>query len=336
MYDKPLHDFDTMMDQGILPAQMLVQMSAWSREKGQLARWLSDRRSAHRTRLNLVIWDNTGFRIPWEMFWVPRNLASTHDGGFLGVVMTVTRWHDQGLPFPESFRLFAPRSGQATGGVAAYIDRSMSRDRSLLSDFDVKDVATMESLLAYLMDETAEPLALVYVACHGQFGSSLVDWRLGGLSYTRASYLADCFHRLYRNPALVFLNACNSGSADWEGESYYDRALHGFAEVFLRGGAGGVLATTARIGDHAAYEAARDLLEYLRQNPATPVAEALRELRARAVDRVPRDLLETYLSEGDQKWEMLPTLSWFMYVYYGSPFMTISISADRGSRAARP
>ena len=54
--------------------------------------------------LDLVIWDNTGYRIPWELLWLEHPPGETQlpgcklqhpaggKGDWLGGVVTVTRW----------------------------------------------------------------------------------------------------------------------------------------------------------------------------------------------------------------------------------------------------
>jgi CHAT domain len=321
---------------------ILADLASWSREKTELADWLNRSRSdAEReaSELELVIWDDTGFRIPWELFWLV-DAETFRRPNFLGVLMTVTRW----LTTKRSniVQDFTMMPGPASGPVVAFVhenpepdQESMAFDKELLRTFEVDYAHDMPDVLAKLR-ERSDALGLVYVACHGEFGDGPEQCKLGGLSLERAGVLADYgLFRLHNRQTLVFLNACASGPVGEDRRRYNDGALRGFPKLFLQAGAAGVLATAAPIKNNFAHQAAGDLLERLRHAPDLPVATALRDLRRNAAKGLPDDIW-TYATARQQQAanEMLsPVLYWCLYLYYGSPRMALSIASANASPA---
>lgn len=331
VYGRPDLDFNRQVGPlGRLPADFLRAMHTWSDNKGKLNTWLYDHYHPEQARHELVIWDDTGFRIPWELFWLEADPDSGQVSGWLGAIETVTRWLTIDMSWPKRLKPFQDPY-QSNGAVAAFIDTPMARDASLLVGFRVEPAADMEILFKKLTTGTGE-LAVVYVACHGTFSDRPRDCKLGDFTLERAIeliHLGSDLARLRDQPTLVFLNACNSGSLGIDEGTYNDEALRGFAEVFLRAGAAGVLATTGAVGMDAAHEVARDLLNHLRTFPDVPVAEALRRLRVRAWRGTDLALLKTKPTQANRAAAdavLLPLIDHFMYVYYGSPRMVISLA----------
>ena len=83
----------------------------------------------------------------------------------------------------------------------------------------------------------------------------------------RATQFNDDLIQLREQATLVFLNGCHTGSVGIDLGTYNDGALRGFAKVFLRSGAAGVLATTGAVGRDEARVLADDLLKHLRVAP---------------------------------------------------------------------
>jgi len=334
---------------GPLPVEIFNQMLNWSKQQGLLIRWLHFRRSRH-PDLKLVIWDSTPYRIPWEMLWLSPPEGNTGpERGFLGAVVEVTRQFKLNGPFPELMRTSEiPAPYQSSGPVAAYIDPRMSLDRTLFTDLTLDDeIESMEDLFASLAGKPGAsgepresgPVALVYVACHGTFGDRPEECVLDDFPYTStADYDDDELFRLRVEPTLVFLNGCETGLVGVDVRKYNDGALRGFAEVFLRAGAAGVLATTGAVGTSDARVLAGKLLSWLKANPGLPVAEGVRQLRAEALAEYKRNRwwLRSKLSPS-QRYEanvrLLPLLYPFMYVYFGGPWM---VANDQLSDAGEP
>jgi hypothetical protein len=324
IYGRPDLELGSLVStKGELPADVLSTMQTWSRPKAQLIRWLDRRRAAHGDEFQLVIWDDTGYRIPWELFWLDSGPASGRPDGWLGGLLTVTRWLSIRAAWQDVVRDYRSLY-TCTGSVAAYVDAQMEHDQSLLASYQVEHSGSMYELTKALTAGTGA-LALVYVACHAEFGDQVTECALGQLPLVHVDPMR--FARLMPSAAVVFLNACHSGSLGYDTKRFNDRVLRGFSEVFLRSGAAGVLATNGSVGDSLAFEMARDLLQHLRDNPGQPVAEAVRELRAQAARLTPADLAAVSGAEANK--ELLPLLYRFMYVYYGSPRTVITLETGR-------
>jgi hypothetical protein len=272
-----------------------------------------------------VIWDDTGYRSPWELLWLYTGPMSVQDEGWLGGLLTVTRWLSIRTPWQEVVRDYRS-SYDCTGPVAAYIDEQMAQDRALFAGYQVEPSGTMYDLTQAL-NSAAGMLALVYVACHAEFGDQVSECTLGHLRLVHADPMK--FRRLTSASTLVFLNACLSGSLGYDTKKFNDGVLRGFPEVFLRSGAAGVLATNGRVGDQLAFEMARELFQHLRDHPGTSVAEAVRELRASAARLTPAELAAVKDTKANK--QLLPLLYRFMYLYYGSPRTVVSPHADGGA-----
>ena len=334
---KPGFDLNSLAVRLEQTISIVAQMASWSREERQLTRWLNQvTLDAERdsTEFALVVWDDTGFRIPWELFWLT-DPEKRRRPNFIGALMTVTRWLDM---TPSTIvQDFTADPGQANGPVAAHVydnpkdpDKSMARDKELLQDFQVEYEDRMSDLLTSLQDPDHPALAMVYAACHGEFGEEPGGCRVGELTLESAYMQADYgFHRLRNRQTLVFLNACATGPVGEDSGRYNDGALRGFPKMFLETGAAGVLATAAPIESDFAHRAARGLFERLRPDPNLPVARAVRDLRREAADSLPPHIWQTDVPASQRKAAnatLLPVLYWFMYLYYGSPRMAISFA----------
>jgi hypothetical protein len=333
---------------GLAPRRILNRMRSWSQGYDRLAEWLDDRRTYHnQAPLQLVIWDDLPYPLPWEVFWLEGESDATEPASWLGAVATVSRWGTlrvQQRRYVKDFR----KDYRCRGTAAAYVHDGMPDEGILRSVFPRLMTTASMRLLAELLrsavSATTEALAMVYVACHGHP-------RTGGLE---PAALADLdldeavgymFERL-RDPAetLVFLNACYSGDIG-QGVSgqavvdFNDRVHRSFAREFLRRGAVGVLATSGRIGETVASQTAEDLLNFIRQHPETPVAEVLRQLRKKAWEPLREQLSRAAEStvpavgtpaEPDVTREQFSLLFRFMYVYYGSPRTVLALPDGNG------
>lgn len=321
---------DNIEKKGPPPGEFLTQLRIWSSQKGELTRWLYNHRSEH-GELKLVVWDDTGYRIPWELLWLPPKPGKPGpEPGFLGALLTVTRRVTTHVAFPEIMRSPTdPAPCRACGPVTAYFADDMASDKALFTDYVVDSVASMEALFANLATQP-EALSMVYVACHGTFSNRPDEFVLGGMPYGRAVEFDYNLPRL-RTDALVFLNSCVSGLESVDTGKYNDRAQRGFAEVFLCSGAAGVLATTGAVGKDEARMLADRLFKHLKTDPELSVAEAVRRLRAQALDEMNKNP-QWFLSDlsGDERnaadKALLPLLYPFMYVYFGSPWLLVSPS----------
>lgn len=342
-YGRPDLDLGTNLAKGgPSPAKFVNDMGTWSYEKSELTRWLDHRRDAHPDNLELVVWDNTGYRIPWELLWLPALQETGRLAGYLGALLPVTRWLPMRPWWPELVRPYTNSAPyQASGPVLAYIASDMERDKELLRPFltDADDATSMDDLFQILAGEPTA-LALVYVACHGEFGDDPGDCVLGGFPLGGVTHYNDDLPRLRSQPVLVFLNGCRTGSIGVDKDKYNDGALRGFAEVFLRCGAAGVLATTGAVGKEEAGTLAMTLIGRLDENPDLTVADAVRQLRDGVAEPVLMlvNLLRsrgTDMSEDERdekERELLKHLYPFMYIHFGSPRLVMSLTRTGGQR----
>ncbi|MBB5083068.1 CHAT domain-containing protein [Nonomuraea endophytica] len=317
VYGKPALSLAALVAPGgVLPVNVLEFMQTWSRPMTELTLWLNERLHRHGGDLKLVIWDDSGYQIPWELFW----LSNRHGEGegWLGGLVTVTRWLSIKTAWPEKIRAYSD-AHVCTGPVATFIDEAMDVDHGLFEPYRVEPSASMRDLARALRSGEAG-LSLVYVACHGEYGASPRECTLGTMPLVHIDNVN--LARLSGSATFVFLNACHSGALGYDTDMFNDRVLRGFSEVFLRSGAAGVLATQGAVGDKLAHQLAGELLRHLGEHPGLSVAEALRAMRAKAAGLAPIDLPDAAGAAVNR--EILPLLYRFMYVYYGSPATLIS------------
>ena len=286
------------------PRDIFDLMPEWSRTHDEITDWINDLRTRFGDEdLCLVVWDDTGFEIPWELLWLDSRPAVGLPSGWLGALVSVTRWttiHRDGRnPYTDE-------PEDCAGHVVAYLDEAMRGDFQALRPFCGEAFSDVFQFITRLQDGRG-PLSLVYMACHGQHGAKATRLQLGGL------HLRDLHVPLTlisQSHSLVFLNACHSARLIID-PHMNDSLLRGFAESFLRQGAGAVIGTAGKIGTDNARDAARAIIEELTRDDQRPVAVVLRDMRARAALEVPASVTNPR--------QLLPFLYRFMYVYFGNP-----------------
>ncbi|MBY8846057.1 CHAT domain-containing protein [Streptomyces sp. SP2-10] len=308
---------------GIPPTKVIATMRRWSQNMTKLTTWLHERRCEHGDALQLMVWDETGYGIPWELFWLEAPPGSSWREGWLGGLVTMTRWLTINAAW-SVVRDYAT-SHTCAGPVASFVADDMRHDDALLSRFASETIPGIRGLSKTLA--TGQPLGMVYVACHGKFESDEDDCRLGDVPLVMLEG-GGRFGRLASAATFVFLNACHSGRLLAGDGTFADQAQRGFSEVFLRSGAAGVLATSGEVGDEEAHQMAGELLKLLCERPQMPVAAALRELRSVVAHLMPADLFDAEANEEQRR--LLPLLYRFMYVYYGSPRTTVALAPCEG------
>lgn len=346
IYGKPEDlDLDYLtFEDALTPRQTLSHMRRWSVGYARLARWLDDCRDYHdppdlrdRKPLQLVIWDDLRYRMPWELLWIEGKSNTIRPSSWLGAEASVTRWGTLEVQQPEYVKDFR-KAYVCRGNAAAYVHAPMPDEDTLRSAFPrlmtTPSVTKLAQLLASAVSATTEALAMVYVACHGRrSGSALEPASLADFSLEDAAEYM--FERL-RDPAetFVFLNACYSGDLTENAVGFNDGVHPSFAREFLRRGAVGVLATTGRVGEDVALQTVKDLLKFIGKHPNTPVPEVLRQLRQdiwKAVEAELHRAAESTVPPGGPIAEPTVTkvqfslLYRFMYVYYGSPRTVLAL-----------
>ncbi|BCY08789.1 CHAT domain-containing protein [Actinoplanes sp. L3-i22] len=260
--------------------QGLDALHSWSVTKVALRQWLTALRRQHGRGLRLIVWDETDFQIPWELFFHETDDPGDH--GWLGADVEVIRWTTVFTETPIDWS-----SGGATvceGPVLSYVEKSFpaldTRFGALVHD----KAASMADLLSKL-DARNQRFGLVHLWGHGTVGTDGAQATLGGLSMDQLGR-----HRMRALRAartLVLLNACSSALL-MNDDRFGERATRTFAEIFLRRGARGVIATAGEVGKLDSLEFVDRLLEVARDRSVS-VPAALRDYRAALVEELPAD-----------------------------------------------
>jgi hypothetical protein len=307
----------------LLPSAILSVMRESTKENRDVAWWINELRVAVGDNLYLVVDDHTGFEIPWELLTLPESQSGPET--FLGVAVSTARWQDiyddrtfadLRLPVCEEDHL---------GHVAAYVDVQALKGGGTETGILTELHAAVEQGLKQLEDRLTRPEAgfgLIYLACHGHWAPSLLNFVLGSSSANGERLVLGLLQakqlRLFeQSKAVVFINACHSGRMFKENKYLNTDRLRGFPELFLGKGAAGVIGTTGFVNDQFATKMADWLLRSLRSSDE-PVSKLLRQWRTEVIKRLPS---EPQRSEHDR----VELLNAFMYVYYGNPLGRLRI-----------
>ncbi|WP_413758950.1 hypothetical protein [Streptomyces sp. MMBL 11-3] len=329
----PAVGLGNLTQHGLYPSEILRGIRHWSGNQGELAAWINSARAQHGDALRLIVWDDTGYELPWEAFWVPSDEDHGLPGGLLGALLVLTRWTtvhdgDQGLPRP---------TGECHGSVLAYLHRDMTDDSDVFEPYLHRTHPEMTSFLQALdATDREERTGLVYMGCHGTYGDAVMSLTLA--ERTWAEYNSETMRVLGRDRSLVCLNACHSGrfvNNFGQGEN----ALRGFAELFLRKKAGGCIVTAGEVGDQDARVLIRRLMHQVAGRPDLPVPESLRAFRAEALGNF-GSLAEIPTTRNDdghvdavgQK-RVMRLLYAFTFQYYGHPLTTLRLVTEKGHSA---
>jgi hypothetical protein len=256
-------------------------LQSWSITKHGLAKWLTGLRSRaaqEKFMLRLIVWDDTDFGIPWELFW-------HRDGGWLGVLMPVIRWttvhdnerHDQFSADPGQFGgsdVLYFEDGKLPGAAQASIDPRTGAG--------YKPMDNMEQLLQALAS-LSRGYGLVYIRGHGVHSADLTMATLAGVRLSELD--GRELPSLDLSRPLVFLNACNSARPVID-KSFGDDANRNFAEVFLRKRAAAVVATMTEVPASQSAVLARNLIKQARLGDVC-LPEELRAHRERYAGALP-------------------------------------------------
>ena len=287
-------------------SQSFRKLRSWSVTKVTLRQWLTALRREHRRGLRLIIWDETDFQIPWELFF--HETEDPDDLGWLGADIEVIRWTTVYTETPIDWSTGGPST--CHGPILGFIDPDFPWPGKLLSRYRYEPTNSMQNLLARLED-TSREVGLVYVWGHGLLGPNGQLAALAGMPMDQID--------MYRMPALrqsrtiVLLNACGSAHLLHD-DRFGEKSARSFAEIFLRRGARGVIATSGQVGKIESYDFAHRLL-FAAEDAAINLPAALRVYRASLASGLPAD-------PGDDPalQEKLKTFfHGFMYLYFGHP-----------------
>jgi hypothetical protein len=308
---------------GEFPSEVLRAILHWSDNQQPLAHWINRVRTRHGAALHLIIWDDTGYELPWELLRLPSQPEPALQGGLLGALVAVSRWttvYDVDHDLPRE-------TGAFRGGVLAYLHRDMEHDHSALKPYAPRSHRELTPFLRAL-DASADRTALVYMGCHGEYGHTVTRLQLGGRTW--AEFNGEKMHLLRRDHSLVCLNACHSGRFVDNG-AQGEEALRGFAELFLRKGAGGCIVTAGAIGDPEARAMVHRLMREVTARWWQPLTEKLRAFRADAVEEfgglavIPNVRNDDGEVDAVGQKRVLRLLYAFMFHYYGHPLTTLRL-----------
>lgn len=282
-------------------------------ERPELTSWLTDLRRTVGDRLQLIIWDDTDFGIPWELFWHEMDESPA----WLGTVAEITRWVT--VRTPERRHHFSAEANAGSGHRILYFEDPAllpTMNHSILdrSNPDAYvDSKTMIGLLRELNNGgNNSRYGLVYIRCHGSHSHQRSQARIADVPLLKVSGMQ--LRALRESRALVFLNACNSARQVTD-SGPGDNASRNFVEVFLRRHAGGVVATLAEVGATYSASLPRKIVARAR-NDGVRIPEFLREERAKEARGLPED---TLTATEDEKRKILSFLRVSMFAYFGHP-----------------
>jgi CHAT domain len=225
------------------PENLYRLMWVWSQKAPELIEWLQGLRAkVGDDELRLVIWDTTGFDIPWELLHLPSGASPECPQGPLGGIMAVSR----SVTVHQAMIEGSPYTDHACRGrLLAYVEEEMAADREFLPGYAAGAVRNLNELLDQL-ESAQDSLGLVYVACHGYYADELSELLLGNVQYYDIAMYP--LAALSRSRALVFLNACHAARLLWDPRINSD--VYGFARAFLQGGADVVIGPTGLVEGH--------------------------------------------------------------------------------------
>jgi hypothetical protein len=284
------------------------KLHGWSVTKIALRKWLTELRHDHEHPLRrLIIWDETDFQIPWELFF--HETDNPEDCGWLGAHIEVIRWTTVHNETPADWSTGGPST--CHGPILGFIDPSFPSPGMLLSRYGYEPASTMQHLLVKL-DDTHREVGLVYVWGHGIPGPNGEVATLAGMPMDRVE--------LYRMPALrhsravVLLNACGSAQLMHDDRFGEEGSARSFAEIFLRRGARAVIATSGKVGKIESHDFLQRLLSDA-EDAAINLPAALLAYRAGLARGLPPDPGDDPAVQNKLK----AFFNGFMYLYFGHP-----------------
>ena len=261
----------------------------------------------------LVVIDDAGLEIPWEMIEMGDNL-------FLGTVFAVARW----LPSSESPYSTRPSSSSTrySGRFVAYIHESNcsegEENEKLWIEKFHGSVFNKMNAFGNRLRMPLDGIGLLYLGCHGFIDEKrkrkecVLETKAG--SGDKLTWVdIESLDSLDGVRPLAFANACHSGRIFLS-----ETGLSGLPYWFLRRISDGFIGAVGDVETKAASRFAGFFFEAVAALPegASP-AETLRDFRINAAKAIKSN--EKSLEK------QLEFLAAFMYVYYGHPFARISL-----------
>jgi len=242
----------------------LASMWQWNDD---LIGWIHRLFTPGEPRTRLIVKDNTGFGIPWELYFkhsVPTGPNATPVRGWLGALIPVVRWtalHEGGL----TNRREAEKKDCVAGMLVLEADNLGRLTESFDHFLAEPRTEDMRTLLRWL-ENRAGPFGLVMIRCHGSQADHQGRPVLCRIPYDEYAYKE--YPALAHNGALVFLNACFGATPSGDPSELPAT----FSELFLRKGASGVIAATSDIDVDHSQDLAEDLLAAASQKSPLNIA----------------------------------------------------------------
>ncbi|HEY2293424.1 MAG TPA: CHAT domain-containing protein [Thermoanaerobaculia bacterium] len=239
--------------------------------------------------------------IPWELMVPTREGQDGEDEQRdpIGVEFLVSRWTSrehiqapQRIPLKDSW-VVAPTDSKLTSAEdeATLVLKELPGERIVPAS-----IAMFEQELG----QEGEAHSLLHFVCHGESGDDggqvLLLEKKEKLSASFLRGMPGVKKAFRTKKPFVFLNACEVGRT-----VPALIGVGGFAEQFMALGASGVVAPLWSVKDSIAHQLAVELYQRIQEQPETPFAEILRDLRKRS-----------YAAEGGED-------TWAAYCFYGDP-----------------
>jgi hypothetical protein len=280
-------------------------LRSWSTTKITLRQWLTALRQRHGSKLRIIVWDETNFQIPWELFF--HESDNPADRGWLGADFEVIRWT---AVFTETQPDWLTDTTSTCGGpLLAFTDPDFPNLDPLLARYPHESFDSLDDLL-HGLDDTNRHVGVVFVWGHGVPGSNGAVSTLAGIPLDRFEVFR--MRALLGSQTLVLLNACGSAQL-LNDDRFGEQTTRSFAEVFLRRGARGVIATSGQVDKADSYDFAWRLLSEAETEDAS-IPGMLLAQRTQLADALPADPGGTATDE-----QLRDFFNGFMYLYFGNP-----------------
>ena len=295
------------------------QLRGWLDEMTRLQLWM--RELVEGGPVRLIVWDNTRFHIPWELYYLHEPKAE-HRSIWLGSVLEIARWTSR-LRGPDAVYDAEQRAAEGTLMLLEMLEPSAMPDgiahlAKRLNSIVLSDAG------AWLRELAREDLrfALMMVHCHGEHADDANRFKIAGLSMNELDHTP--MPALTASRPIVILNACNTAKVVPVGADV-QMATRSFAEIFLNKGAAAVIATAGEVDLDQTHE----FMTRLFNNPPDDhrLSSLLLAWRKYHVDQI------TKLAWNDAE---LPArlrdfFHAFLYIYFGHPDSTLQISRGTAS-----
>lgn len=318
-------------------AAKYYEIAEWWRTKHRLEQWI-DRLRAEQAEPQLVVWDQTTFEIPWELYYHdpdPESLCArlSKPAGWLGTLLPLIRWTT--VHAGRRALSYSAVVGKLRGGVLVCEDERLEFDPDTFAAYQVGERSKKMEHLLDRLSTSDESFGLLLIRCHGRYSTDLNTFTLGDIPYHQLSYKA--MPALERTGAVVLINSCVSGRTVTD-SAHHSVEPRSFAEIFLRKGASAVIATVGDVELLSSHEFALWLVDRAadaqhegEEDRGLNLAAALTEYRRGCLERAEQALRDGSPAVAEK--EIRRFFNSCMYVYFGHPGTTLRTTAVRGEDA---